>query len=345
LLRDVGPHWEFEAGAAIGYAVRARSLNQEERMPTQSAVSLSYAESANHAAPVSLEAPSTRFAALINISASGANAARQRRLAAHIRDTLGSACVNIVYADGKGLARVLRELSKSEPDVVIAVGGDGTARTALETLTPRGIATAPLPVGTLNRLSRLVYGKRSARAIISGLAQGKARWIPGGTVAGRKFFVASGYGAPMRLNLVREYLRHRAFGRAWRAWTDVAPSVFGPALVEVSGLRRAGSAVVIGVGPVESAFGLRAPAAATQLEAASIRWSGAGGALAAGLALVAGAGRRAPSIAWAQGREFTLHSSESAIDALLDGERVLLPARSVVHYNARCGLVWGVAGT
>ncbi|MBY0564086.1 MAG: NAD(+)/NADH kinase [Hyphomonadaceae bacterium] len=293
--------------------------------------------SASALAPVRRLRP--RVAALVNVAANGANQARQRRLAAYLEHTFGPS-VRTERTDGANLERSLRSIAKDAPDMVVVLGGDGTARTALETLSPLGIATAPLPGGTLNRIARALYGSSSAERIIDRLRFGEADWIPGGQVAGHKFFVASGYGAPMLLSAVREHIRRGRLPRILRALPRLS-SVFRPTF-SLSGSARPYNCAIVGVGPIDAAFGLSRPARASSLEVAAAHWENWLEPITLAPSVLTGTWRRDANIDVSQTVALKIDSPHDRIPALLDGEAIAVPSNALVRYNQRCGLAWRI---
>jgi diacylglycerol kinase family enzyme len=111
----------------------------------------------------------------------------------------------------------VRAAIDADPDLIVVLGGDGTARLVAERCGPRGPLVAPLSGGTMNKLGRALYGAKSWReALVSVLAQGEARWMPGGEVGGRMFYCSAVLGAPAQWALAREAFRAHMLSRAWR---------------------------------------------------------------------------------------------------------------------------------
>ncbi|MDE2486328.1 MAG: NAD(+)/NADH kinase [Alphaproteobacteria bacterium] len=104
-----------------------------------------------------------------------------------------------------------------DPDLVVALGGDGTARLVAETCGPHGPLVAPLSGGTMNKLGRALYGPVSWReALLAALTRGAPRWAPGGEVGGRGFYCGAVLGSPALMAPAREAIRARDIRRAWR---------------------------------------------------------------------------------------------------------------------------------
>jgi diacylglycerol kinase family enzyme len=279
------------------------------------------------------------FAAVINVDAGALSGIKRRRIAETLRsDVLGEG-VRIFYADGAGLVDTLLAAAETRPKAVLVCGGDGTARTAIETLTPLGVASAPLPGGTLNRLVHTVYGEARLHSILARIVSGGARWIPAGVVGGHRFYAVSGYGAAMRLNAAREHVRALRWGKAISALAAHSKRIFDEPLA-LGDDRTAVTCAIIGLGPVDAAFGLARPARRDEFEiaAATLRGFGDGLKLAGRVAIKRW--RKSPDVSVLNARSVLLEAPGDTLFALLDGEPFELPKQVKISYQERAGLVW-----
>lgn len=143
----------------------------------------------------------------------------------------------------------VRAAVEAAPDLVVVLGGDGTARLVAETCGPDGPLVAPLPGGTMNKLGRGLYGAVPWReALIELLARGAPRWVAGGVVGGkqggRAFYCGAVLGAPALLAPAREAIRDRALRRAWRrAVLSSRKAFLSRVSYDFDGLRGQGVAV------------------------------------------------------------------------------------------------------
>ena len=111
----------------------------------------------------------------------------------------------------------VRAALDADPDLIVVLGGDGTARLVAEMCGPQGPLVAPLSGGTMNKLGRALYGAKPWReALFAALAHGEARWVPGGEIGGHAFFCSAVLGPPALWARAREAFRARKLGRAWR---------------------------------------------------------------------------------------------------------------------------------
>jgi diacylglycerol kinase family enzyme len=125
--------------------------------------------------------------------------------------------------DPEALAEGLKAALAERPDLLVVLGGDGTASAAAALAGPFGPLLAPLPGGTMNMLPHALYGRRDWRSALRLILQdGREREVAGGMVGGRGFYVAAVLGDPTLWAPAREALRARRFwlamDRAHYAW-------------------------------------------------------------------------------------------------------------------------------
>lgn len=146
-----------------------------------------------------------KVAAVLN-TASGffdANAEQKMRMIltnAHILEPL------VVLGNSTNLEEVFSEITAFEPDVLIILGGDGTIRAAAEAFPNTFLV--PLPGGTMNMLPHALYGEKGWEEVARNvLAAPAAISISGGSIQGKRFFIAAMVGAPVLWAKARESLR------------------------------------------------------------------------------------------------------------------------------------------
>jgi diacylglycerol kinase family enzyme len=125
--------------------------------------------------------------------------------------------------DPDALVDGLKAALDARPDLLVVLGGDGTAGAAASLCGPFGPLLAPLPGGTMNILPHALYGRgdwRNTLRLI--LEDGRERPVAGGEIGGRSFYVAAVLGDPALWAPAREALRARqlwlAVDRALYAW-------------------------------------------------------------------------------------------------------------------------------
>lgn len=287
--------------------------------------------------------PAQRIVVFVNRGAQRVRLQGHRAIERALHAALGRDLV-AVYAEKRGRMHArLEALAREKPTAVVVVGGDGTARTALEILTPAGVPVAPLPGGTLNRLPRLVFGHASLTRSIEDLREAGPRALPGGRIGEHRFFVAAGFGGLMRMHAVREAARDD-IGAAANILGRVWGRLFGPPLHWHRGDEawRKANALLVGVGPLDQALGLRAPVGVAQgLEAAAGRFGGWFDVARVMGAAVWGNWRRHHLIDHELTPTLEIQGPANVIQGLLDGERVRLPAQFRVQFDPACGMAWG----
>ena len=130
--------------------------------------------------------------------------------------------IRVHNARGSAIEQAVRAAVAAQPDLVITLAGDGTARLAAALCGPDGPIVAALPGGTMNMLPKAFYGDRTWQdALRCALNGGVVRPVSGGEVSGRTFYVAAILGAPALWAEAREAVRERDFlaalNRSWRA--------------------------------------------------------------------------------------------------------------------------------
>jgi diacylglycerol kinase family enzyme len=116
------------------------------------------------------------------------------------------------------LADTLTAIRKRNPDLLIILAGDGTARTAAEICGPKGPMLAPLAGGTMNMLAHAIYGEVSwQEALKDLLAHGEEQMVGGGMIGGRAFYVAALFGSAALFAPAREAARRFHLGAAARS--------------------------------------------------------------------------------------------------------------------------------
>ncbi|MGE0595132.1 MAG: diacylglycerol kinase family protein [Hyphomonadaceae bacterium] len=133
-------------------------------------------------------------------------------------------------------------------DVIIVLGGDGTARSVAE-LAPRdGPPMILLPGGTLNVLPRALYGERPwPEALKAALERGVVRRLAAGKADGSPFFVAAIFGAPTLFARAREAAREGRWLTAIRRFRFFTQRAFARSLRARPGRDRAQRAAAVGV--------------------------------------------------------------------------------------------------
>lgn len=224
----------------------------------------------------------------------------------------------------------IRRSIDRNPDLLVIIAGDGTARTAAEMAGMDGPLVAPLPGGTMNMLPRALYGDRDwETALRDTLKDGHVRPVGGGEVGGHRFYVGALLGAPALWALAREAVRDRKFDLAFRRARRATRRAFTGRLrfsIEGGPLQKA-EALSLMCPLVSRGLDDEDPV----LEAAALSPEGAADAVRLGVRTLVGNWRQDPSVevfrcryahAWAAGM----------IPASVDGEPIRLPRSVEIRY-------------
>ena len=157
----------------------------------------------------------------------------------------------------------LKAADAARADVIIVLGGDGTARAAAQMFT----GAAPLvllPGGTLNVLPHALYGDRDwPEALEAALTQGRVVRLTGGRANNKAFFVAAIFGAPTLIARAREAVRQGRFASALARLRDASRKSFS---------RRLAAKPANGFASRAEAIGVLCPAYSGDLQGETLEW-------------------------------------------------------------------------
>ena len=229
------------------------------------------------------------------------------------------------------LARCLQSAVDADPDLLIVLAGDGTARTAAEMAGPDGPAIAPLPGGTMNMLPHAVYGLRDwPEALELALEQGVEERVGGGEVDGHVFLVAGIFGSPALWAQAREAARHHQARLAWlRARRAMRRAFSGRLRYQLEGGPRSKAEALVCMCPLTSKA---LPDDVPALEAAALDVNGAADIFRLGIHAVTGDWRDAPNVVVQRCQTARVWAARN-VPAILDGEPVTLKTQAVVRYK------------
>jgi diacylglycerol kinase family enzyme len=169
-------------------------------------------------------APKRAICVIVN---AGAGAGHDAALRERLQALFGAqgAQVDVKLArDGAEIAAHVDAALASQPDIVVAGGGDGTVSSIAAALVGSGIALGVLPLGTLNHFARDVGVPMELEAAIAAIVDGRVVTVDVGEVNGRCFINNSSLG--LYPDIVRERVRQqKRLGRGkWPAfaWATLA---------------------------------------------------------------------------------------------------------------------------
>ena len=232
---------------------------------------------------------------------------------------------------GPDLMSELKAAVDANPDLLIVLAGDGTARAAAELCGPDGPMIAPLPGGTMNMLPHAIYGVRSWQdALAKALDEGFEKRLGGGEVGGHSFLVAGIFGAPALWAPAREAARVGKPRLAWlRARRAMRRAFEGRLRYSLDGgAREKGEALIVMCPLTSKALASDENA----LEAAALDLHGAADAFRMGLHALAGDWRDAPNVVVERCQVARVWAARG-IPAILDGETVQLKTLAEIRYR------------
>ena len=234
---------------------------------------------------------------------------------------------DIAAPEPNRLVEALKAAISGQPDLLIVLAGDGTARAAASLCGPTGPLIAPLAGGTMNMLPHALYGVRPWQAALKAILEdGVERPVAGGSVGEQDFCVAAILGTPALWGLAREAARQRklklALVRARRALRRAFTTKLRYSL-DGAGAKRAEALILMC--PLVS----KVMHEETSLEAAAVNPHQPGEVVRLGARALAGelfgdmlgGWRDDPTVSAGPCRRARIWASES-IPAILDGEPV-----------------------
>jgi diacylglycerol kinase family enzyme len=148
-----------------------------------------------------------KVGAIINTSSGGCDLDSEEKVLNSLKGA-GIAEPKIWCGGADQMERSFAEAAKQKLEVLIVLGGDGTIRAAAQKCAEEGPYLIPLPGGTINMLSRALYGDVSWEdALKNTLAAPSVKVLSGGRIADKQFFVAAIVGAPSLWVEARESIR------------------------------------------------------------------------------------------------------------------------------------------
>jgi diacylglycerol kinase family enzyme len=229
------------------------------------------------------------------------------------------------------LGAELKAAVAADPDLLIVLAGDGTARAAAELAGPDGPLLAPLAGGTMNMLPHAIYGQQAWPAALEDLLDdSEPLTLGGGRIDERRFLVAAILGSPALWAPAREAAREgKARLALLRARRALGRAFTGRLRYSLDGGERQKAEALVLICPVAS----RAVEPDVKaLEAAALNVHGAGEAVRLGVNAILRDWRADPAVDNQLAQVARVWSAQG-IPALLDGELVRLPSLAEVLYE------------
>ena len=157
--------------------------------------------------PNDIRLPELKVGAIINTSSGSCDSESEQKMFS-ILTGAGIVEPRMWCGEGDKMEQFFTEAAGQKLEVLIVLGGDGTIRTAAEACAKKGSYLIPLPGGTMNMLSRALYGDVAwEESLKNTLAAPSLKVLSGGRIAGKHFFIAAIVGAPALWAEPRESMR------------------------------------------------------------------------------------------------------------------------------------------
>jgi diacylglycerol kinase family enzyme len=273
-----------------------------------------------------------KVGAIINTSSGGCDVESEEKL---LNTLKGAGVVEpTIWCGGADqMTPFVAEAAGHKLEVLVVLGGDGTIRTAAERCTEEGPYLIPLPGGTLNMLSRALYGDASWEdALKNTLAAPSTRVLSGGRVADKQFFIAAVVGAPSLWAEARESIREGEIVDAIEKGGIAFQNMFETKVQYlISGKIKGEAEAVALICPLISEEMSDSEQA---FEAAIIDVESAAEVIGLATAAAFGKWRDDRNILLTKTKRVAVQSSKD-IPAILDGERVNLDRRAEIDFVSR----------
>ncbi len=273
-----------------------------------------------------------RLIAVLNSASGGCDSAAAERMRTLMHEALpanGEARPHVVVVSPKHIERALARAARTA-DVLVALGGDGTLRTAATLCARLGKPLVPLAGGTMNMLPRALYGDLPwDEALARTLAEPTLRPVSGGIVEKEMFFCAAILGAPSLWAEAREAVRRvRPVEAVRRAWIALRRSTLESLDYQLEDGALATAEAVAVICPLIS----RAMDAAEQsLEVAAVEPVAAASLFRLAFHALFDDWRRDPAVTVTKVRRLTAEAN-GRLPVILDGETVRMGRRVRVRF-------------
>jgi diacylglycerol kinase family enzyme len=279
-----------------------------------------------------IDVRSLRTVAVVNTSSGSCDESALARLNRTLADA-GIVPREVACVGSEALSETFGRIAAIPHDLLIVLGGDGTIRSAAERFASVARYFMPLPGGTMNMLPGALYGRRNwTDALEATLANPKSVTVSGGEVGPHRFFCAAVFGAPALWADAREAVRLNRFGAAARSALHAWHRAFSRRVgYRIGGTAASAEALAVICPLISRRLASHTPA----LEAAALDLRGARDAFGLALHAAFAEWRSDPHVRNTTARQIML-TSHGALPAILDGEAVRLPRRSVVTFVPEC---------
>jgi len=125
--------------------------------------------------------------------------------------------INLRLPTGGEIDAAARAAARSDADIIVGCGGDGTLNTVAASAVPAGKTLGVIPFGTFNHFSKDLGIPQDILGAVAVISAGKTRFIDVGEVNGRTFINNSSIGLYPRMVRKRLELQQRLGRSKWSA--------------------------------------------------------------------------------------------------------------------------------
>lgn len=282
--------------------------------------------------PNDLRLSELKVGVIINTSSGGFDSESEQKILS-ILTRAGTVKPKVWCDSADEMTRSIVEATGQNLDVLIVFGGDGTIRTAAEACAEKGLYLIPLPGGTMNMLSRALYGDVAwEEALKNTLTAPSAKMLSGGRIAGKQFLIAAIVGAPALLAEPRESMREGNIVAAIEKGSVAFRKMFKAKIQYFISNEMKGEAEAVAL--ICPLISEQMSDAAQALEAAVVNVESASEVIGLLSTATFGKWRDHPNIVLAKTRRVSVQSSKD-IPATLDGEIVNLGTSAEINFVSR----------
>jgi diacylglycerol kinase family enzyme len=148
----------------------------------------------------------------------------ESRISRHLREKGWS--VESRFFEGGRLRQPTEQLLQNGCDILFVGGGDGTVSAVAEIAVERGVAIAPLPLGTHNHFAKDLCIPQDLDAALAAILEGEFRKIDAGCVNGKLFLNNSSIGAYPQAVEARSKLQQKVPITKWAAMAIATVNTF-----------------------------------------------------------------------------------------------------------------------
>lgn len=166
-----------------------------------------------------IQTETLRAHVLVNSAAGTVRGKNENRNEKELRQLLAANSVDaeLLWLKPQQIAAAARTAIKAKPDVIVAVGGDGTVGSIAQVLVNSGIALGIIPLGTFNLIARAYGIPLQPEKAVEVIASHNVSRVDAGELNGRAFVNNSLLGAYPRFVIERDSISYQTKAQKFAA--------------------------------------------------------------------------------------------------------------------------------